>query len=62
MALEDLDVARNEICTLKKNLNVADDFINDLKDQDNISRKKWKELMDKLKKKEDQIMAYRDKS
>lgn len=61
MALEDLDAARNEISTLKKNLNV-DDFLNNLKDQANISREKRKALMEKLEEKEDQIMEYQDKA
>lgn len=51
MALEDLDAARNEISSLKKNLNVVDDFINDLKDQVITSRDERKELMDRLKEK-----------
>lgn len=40
VVLEDIDVAISKVCTLKKNLNVADEFISELKDQASVCRER----------------------
>lgn len=53
VAIEDIDTTRKEANSLRRNMSNVEDFIESLKEKVNTSREKRKEIMDKLKEKED---------